>query len=681
MSHKCSEYEQRREGATLAIAGFCLFVTLFALACYGASLRQQPVDTSDRSHPPSPRLPLKNDHILAAATVADASAVAANTALRGGLPGVTLAAPADALVHAVAFHEPIGAASAESNPGRHDNILLDRDVPVKMRDGITLYADVYRPADSGKYPALLLRTPYNKSEAVDAFVISAAKHGYAVALQDVRGQFRSEGRFDPYRQEITDGYDTIEWLAAQPYVNGKVGTFGLSYPGAVQWMTAPTRPPHLVAMVPAMTFASARHFQYQGGIFKHPTLGWLLQRQVKARRELGLPYESVEEAQGALSQHLEEWVTYHPLRDLPLMQDFPVWREWIDHPDNGPYWAPYDMEAQHSQVQVPVLNVTAWNDEDYGQPGAIRNYIGMKAHGGSDAARRGQRLLIGPWTHGVPTLNRTTFGGVDFGPGAGFDYTETLLRYFDYWLKGIDDGYTQEPPVRYFVLGDNVWREAQDWPPPGTKPTSLMLASSGRLQWDAVTGNETVQFVYDPHNPIRTPTEGLEGAYYAGCGPRSADWRMVTNRRDIALFTSDPMDHDIEITGQILAYVWLTSTAPDTDVSMRLLDVMPDGKACNLTAAPGVLRTRYRSTEHEASPAPLKPDQPVELEINLGYTSYVVRAGHRLQAYIGGSVYPYVHPNTWDPFRSWSQAVAATQTIHLGALHPSRIVVPVMPRQ
>ena len=137
-----------------------------------------------------------------------------------------------------------------------------------MRDGITLYADVYRPADSGKYPALLVRTPYNKSEAVDAFVISAAKHGYAVALQDVRGQFRSEGRFDPYRQEITDGYDTIEWLAAQPYVNGKVGTFGLSYPGAVQWMTAPTHPPHLVAMVPAMTFVSARHFQYQGGIFK-----------------------------------------------------------------------------------------------------------------------------------------------------------------------------------------------------------------------------------------------------------------------------------------------------------------------------------------------------------------------------------------------------------------------------
>ena len=164
---------------------------------------------------------------------------------------------------------------------------------------------------------------------------------------------------------------------------------------------------------------------------------------MKARRELGLPYESIEEAQGGLVKHLDEWLMYLPLRDLPLMQDFPVWREWIDHADDGPYWAPYDMEAQHFKVQVPALNVTAWNDDDYGQPGAIRNFMGMKTHGGSDAARRGQRLLIGPWTHGVPTLNRTTFGGVDFGPKRGFDYTETLLRYFDYWLKGIDDGYTQ----------------------------------------------------------------------------------------------------------------------------------------------------------------------------------------------------------------------------------------------
>ena len=399
---------------------------------------------------------------------------------------------------------------------------------------------------------------------------------------------------------------------------------------------------------------------------------------------MAFPIASIEEAQRGLTRHREEWLTFLPLRDLPLMQEFPVWRDWIDHPDDGPYWAPYDIEAQHPKIEVPALNVTAWNDDDYGQPGATRNFMGMKRHGGSESARRGQRLLIGPWTHGVPTLDRTTFAGVDYGPNAGFDYTEFLLRYFDYWLKGIDDGYTMEPPVRYFVMGDNVWRNADDWPPPGTKPTELLLTSTAgsdgkqRPRAKAEKKDEgAVQFVYDPRNPLRTPGDG---AYYAS-GPRSADWRIVTSRRDVAVFTSAPLDRDMEITGQILAHVWFSSTAPDTDVSMRLLDVAPDGTVGNFTAAAGMLRARYRSTEHEALPTPLTPRQPVELEINLGYTSYVVRAGHRLQTYVGGSVFPYVNPNTWEPFRSWSQAVPATQTIHIGPHYPSRIVVPIMSRR
>jgi putative CocE/NonD family hydrolase len=583
-------------------------------------------------------------------------------------PGAVLAAALIATVQADA-------------PWVRYNITVDRDVPAKMRDGTTLFADVYRPSEPGRYPALLFRTPYNKSDAADGFVVSAVRHGYVVALQDVRGQFRSEGEFNPYLQEVDDGHDSIEWLAALPYVNGRVGTYGLSYPGAVQWMTAPTRPPHLVAMVPAMTFANARHFIYQGGIFEAPILNWLLQRQVKARRERGLPYGSLQEAQRALAQHREAWVTYNPLRDLPVMRDFPVWREWLDHADNDAYWKPYDIEAQHPQIVVPALNVTAWNDDNYGQPGATRNFVGMRRSGGTDEARRGQRLLIGPWTHGVPTLDKTTFAGVDYGPNAGFDYTEYLLRYFDYWLKGVDTGFTQEPPVRYFVMGDNVWRTAGDWPPPGTRATDLALTADGGLRWPDDTAKAadqpaTVRFVYDPRNPLRVPGDG---AYYAS-GPHSTDWRVVTSRRDVAVFTSAPLEHDVEITGQIVARLWFSSTAPDTDVTMRLLDVSPDGRTANFTAAAGMLRTRYRSTERDSAPARLPPNQPVELEINLGYTSYVVRAGHRLQAYVGGSVFPYVHPNTWEPFRDWSQAVTATQTVHIGPAHPSRLVVPVMLR-
>jgi putative CocE/NonD family hydrolase len=561
-----------------------------------------------------------------------------------------------------------------ANRWRRYNIVIERDVPARMRDGVSLYADIYRPSDPGQYAALLMRTPYNKTDAVTDFVIDAVKHGYVVALQDVRGQYRSEGEFNPYLQEINDGYDSIEWLAAQPYVNGKIGTFGLSYPGADQWMTAVTRPPHLAAMVPAMTFANSRHFLYQGGIFEAPILAWYLQRQAKARRQRGLPYSTIEEARAAISKYFDEWVSYVPLDELPLMKNFPLWKEWIDHPDNGPYWAPYDIESQYSKVQVPCLNVTAWNDDDYGQPGATRNFVGMEEHGGSEVARRGQRLLIGPWTHGIPTLGRTTFGGIDFGPNAGINYTETLLRFFDYWLKGIDDGYSQEAPVRYFVMGENIWRDAQDWPPLGTKPTDWMLGGGGRLSLSP-SDDSKASFVYDPRNPLRAPGEGV---YYAG-GPGSPDWRSVTNRRDVLVFTSEPVKQDTEITGQILAHLWFSSSAPDTDVSMRLLDVWPEGNSVNLTAAPGMLRARYRSTEHETAPMPLKAGQPVELEISLGYTSYVIRAGHRLQVYIGGSIYPYVNPNTWEPFRSWTQAVPATDTVYFGSRYKSRITVPIMP--
>lgn len=563
------------------------------------------------------------------------------------------------------------------DPWRRANIRVDRDVPAPMRDGVTLYADVYRPADDGRYPALLMRTPYDKQTDLHGFVFAAARRGYVVAVQDVRGQGRSAGTFDPYRQEIADGYDTIEWLAARPYTTGKVGTFGISYRGAAQWMTAPTRPPHLAAMVPAMTFASARHFFHHGGVFSAPVLSWLLGRQFKERAARGLPITSGEELRTAMAASGEAWMTHVPLRDLPVMASFPIWAEWIDHPDPGPYWAAYDIERQHPRVEVPALNVTGWHDDNYGQPGAIRNYVGMRRNGGSPRARDGQRLLIGPWTHGVPTLERTSYGGVDFGPNAGIDYNDTLLRFFDYWLKDLDDGFSAEPPVRYFVMGDNVWRQERQWPPARTEHRELFLAAGRQLSWtEPATGD--ARYTYDPKHPIRMPREGV--VYTSG--PGRGDWQGVAARGDVALFTSVPLERDLEITGQILGRVWITSTAPDTDVSMRLLDVDPSGLVRNFTVAPGVIRARYRSTESETetAPTPLPAGRPTELTINLGYTSYVVRAGHRLQVYVGGSVFPNVHPNTWEPFRSPGQAVPATQTVFLGGVHASRVVIPVIPR-
>ncbi|MGD2129145.1 MAG: CocE/NonD family hydrolase [Lysobacterales bacterium] len=559
------------------------------------------------------------------------------------------------------------------DPWAIQNIIVERDQAARMRDGVALYADVYRPAEPGTYPALLIRTPYNKALEAVSFIPVAVRRGYVVVVQDVRGEFKSEGHFLPYTQEVDDGYDTIEWVAALPYVNGKVGTFGLSYPGAVQWMTAPSRPPHLVAMVPAMTFANSRHFVYDGGIFVSPILNWLLGRQAKERRERGLPFTTPGELQDAWTHNAGKWLMTLPLRDLAIMQDFPYWAEWIDHQDDGPYWAPYDIEAQHNRVEVPVLNLTGWNDDSYGQPGAIRNYMGMTKNGATERARRGQRLLIGPWTHGVESTGRTSFRGRDYGPSAAIDYNQTLLQFFDYWLRGVDNGFSTQPPIRIFVMGDNKWRFENEWPPARTEYEKLFLRSDNRLTRDAPAEDGLDQFVYDPRNAVRLPAQVT---YETEPG----SWRMVTARRDVLTYTTPPLDRDIEITGQIIGKIWVSSTAPDTDFTLRLLDLAPDGAPSDFTAAFGRLRARYRSTEHESAPQPLPRNQATELTISMGYTSNVIKAGHRLQVIVMGSVYPYVHPNTWEPFTTWSQAVPATQTIYHDANHPSHVILPLIPR-
>jgi putative CocE/NonD family hydrolase len=555
------------------------------------------------------------------------------------------------------------------------DVVAERDLPVRMRDGVTLYADVYRPKDAGTFPALLMRTPYDKEGASQsgrlAMTTEAVRRGYVVVVQDTRGQFKSEGRFVPYAQETLDGHDTIEWVAKLPYVNGKVGTFGLSYPGAVQWMTAPTRPPHLVAMAPAMTFANHNHFFYHGGVFGAGIMNWLLGRQFRERQQLGLPLKTSAELREAWAAQGDQWVSHVPLGRLPLMESFPYWREWLDNPIESGYWKPFDIEAQHDRVNVPALNFTGWNDDSYGQPGAIRNYVGMRKRGGTETARRGQRLIVGPWTHGVPTPTRTAYGGIEFGPNAGIDFVETQLRFFDYWLKGIDNGYSTAPPVRIFVMGDNVWRDEREWPLARTEDTDFFLRAGGRLTRTPPAGDAPARYVYDPRDPVRLPR--------ADAGGRR-DWRSLHARADVLTFTTEPFDRDTEVTGHLLAHLWISSSAPDTDVTVRAFVVDREDSARPMTNAPGVLRARYRSTEDPRPPRPLVKGEPTELTISLGYTSYVVPAGHRLRVFVTSSIFPNLHLNVAEPFRSMDQAVRAEQTLYLDGRHPSRIVLPVIPR-
>ncbi|HXH05917.1 MAG TPA: CocE/NonD family hydrolase [Vicinamibacterales bacterium] len=572
-------------------------------------------------------------------------------------------------------------AAAARDPAWLRHIVVERNVPATMRDGVVLYADVYRPEDAGpenRFPALLLRTPYGKEHPTQsgrlALTVQAVRRGYVVVVQDTRGQGASEGRFLPYAQETADGYDTVEWVARLPYVNGRVGMFGLSYPGAAQWMVAPAAPPHLVAIAPAMTFAGPNHFFYHGGVFEADFIEWLLGRQRRERQALGLPYATAEEAARGWREHGDAWMQFRPLADLPLMRPFAYWAEWVRHPVDSGYWKPYDIEAQHHLVKVPALNVTGWHDDPYGQPGAIRNFLGMRARGATDAARRGQRLVIGPWAHGVPSLERTVYGGVDHGPDAAIDFAALQLRFFDRWLKGTEPDDAREPPVRIFVMGDNRWRDEWEWPPARAREARWHLRAGGGLAREPEAESATPSsYTYDPRRPVPLPPVPARG-------PR--DYRIWERRDDVLAFTSAPLEQDIEITGHLLARLWIASTAPDTDVTCRIVDVAPDGSARALTNAYGVLRARYRSTERPQPPAPLPPHRPVELEISLGYTSYVLRAGHRLRLLVTGSVLQGLetHLNTWEPFLSPAQARRATQTLYHDARRPSHVVVPVVPR-
>ena len=559
------------------------------------------------------------------------------------------------------------------------HIVVERNLPLKLVDGTTLYADVYRPEGAGRFPALLMRTPYDKEGAQQsgrlAMTVAAVRRGYVVVVQDTRGQFKSEGRFVPYSQEISDGHETIDWVARLPYVDGQVGMFGLSYPGAVQWMTAPDAPPSLKAIAPAMTFAHPNHFFYHGGIFEADFIEWLLPRQIRERRQFGLPLTTSEEIAKAWTAHGDSWMDHRPLAELPIMKEFAYWNTWTRNAIHSRYWTQFDIEAKHPKVQVPAFNVSGWNDDPYGQPGAIRNFVGMKEHGGSDAARRGQRLIMGPWTHGVPSLSRTAYAGTDFGPNATFDFVEEQLRFFDYWLKKKDSGFSREPAVRIFVMGDNRWREEETWPIPRTINEPWPLNASGTLGRGATQPRSgRTEFVYDPRTPARVPLPSPAGR---------ADWSGVTSRADVVEFTSEPLGAPLEVTGHIVAQVWFTSSAPDTDVTARILAVRPDGSSYALTNTYGALRTRYRSTENPQPEQPLPSGKPVELTISLGYTSIVVPAGERLQVAITGSMRQglTIHPNVWELSSAAATPVPATNVVHHGPEFPSRVILPVIPRK
>jgi uncharacterized protein len=575
------------------------------------------------------------------------------------------------------------------NESAAEEMNFTENVAIPMRDGTILRGDVMLPSCSGRHPVLVYRTPYGKHFAhkEENTFKKAVARGYAVVVQDVRGRYASDGEFAPYQNEGRDGYDTIEWAAHQEWSDGNVGTFGLSYPGAVQWLAAVENPPHLKAMVPAMTFSTPRNFFYSGGVFDGSWLNWIwinIAPDLRQRKNLPGPRTREEAASTWKSEH-ERMQRFLPLRDLPdLKQVAPFYYEWLSHPPADPWWDWAELRNKYDRVHAAVLNLSGWYDEAYGPDGATTNFEGLLA------ARHGEknprtRTIIGPWTHGGQEESRS--GERDFGPTAAIDYDELILRWMDHYLRGIDNGVEREKPVRLFVMGTNVWRDEDAWPLARAKEQSYYLAPKApgaatralsASPSEAAPGFST--FLSNPAHPVSDPYEKY-GAH---------DYRALAGRDDVLVFDTQPLTADTEVTGPIRAEIYLDADVPDLDLWVRLLDVATDGTALNLIS-PGldVLRASYRNYRFPESleKGTFKPDllssgKIYRLDFDRLLASNVFLAGHRIRVQISGAFFPHFSRNlqTGESEVTTSRTQIAHIRIRHDAAHASRIVLPIIPR-
>ena len=578
------------------------------------------------------------------------------------------------------------------------SLKVENNVPVPMKDGTILYADVYRPDEGGPFPALLQRTPYDKSTPLSMAMLDplkAARHGYAVIIQDTRGRFASKGEFYCFKDDINDGYDTVEWAASQPWSSGKVGMYGASYVGATQWLATLSRPPHLTAIFPNVT-ASNYHegWTYHGGAF---ALGfnvvWTLERLALANFQnisstKNIPQDRRQKLAEAADSMDSSAFPFLPTKEFPHLKDglATYFYDWLSHPDYDDYWKEMSIEENYSRLAVPAYNVGGWYDIFQG--GTIRNYLGMRAEGATEEARRGQKLLIGPWHHDVRGTRMA--GSHYFGMGAdslAIDLDGMHLRWFDYWLKGIDNGIMDEAPVRIFVMGDNVWRDEQEWPLARAQPVDYYLHSQGKA--NSLKGNGSLSaeapgsepadvFLYNPADPVPTRGGGLAGGNPHFLPSGAFEQAGVEEREDVLVYSTPPLERDVEVTGPVTMTLWAATSARDTDFTAKLVDVDGNGYARNLTDS--IIRARYRDSK--SNPTLLEPGKAYRYTIDLWATSNVFKQGHRIRLEVSSSNFPRFdrNTNTGNVIAEDGGFKPAMQTILHDSEHPSHVTLPIVPK-
>ena len=550
---------------------------------------------------------------------------------------------------------------------------LDPNVAVAMRDGTILRADVLRPEGKGPFPVLVYRTPYGKKHALEEYTTfrHAVERGYTVVVQDVRGRYESAGDFLPYQQEGHDGYDTIEWAARQPWSNGSVGTFGLSYPGAVQWLAAVENPPHLKAMVPAMTFSTPENFFYAGGTWDMSWIEWIwdnIAPDVRSKRNLPGP-KTYDEATNAWREVGPKTARELPLSSLEELKGLaPYYYEWLRHPVDDRWWNWCELRNKYDRVHAAVLNLSAWYDDNYGPEGATTNFAGLwKARAGQ--ADRQTHLLLGPWVHGVDSTARIKSGDREFSPAAAIDYDEVVLRWMDHYVRGIDNRVDKEKPVRYFVMGRNQWREGNAWPPAAKAKSYYLNATKSGLELSTdIQSRGFSSLVSDPSDPVTNR--------YASSGAH--DYRDLATRHDVLTFDSPALNADTEVTGPIRAKIYIACDCRDADLWVRLLDVSPDGTAFNLMN-PGldVVRASYRDMKKGRQL--LRPGEIYELNLASLITSNVFKEGHKIRVQISGSFFPNFSRNlqTGELETISAKTQKAETRIYHDRQHPSQVILPI----
>ena len=594
---------------------------------------------------------------------------------------------------------------------RAGGIVAERDLMAPARDGVMLATDIYRPEGSGPFPVLLERTPYDKSapsrsertasdptprsrEEVAAYFVA---HGYAVAYQDCRGRYRSGGKFTKYLSEAEDGVDTLAWLMRQPWCDGRIGTFGLSYAAHTQAALGCLDPPGLAAQfLDCGGFSNAyRSGIRHGGAFDLKQATWAYRNALADARDPEIRAALAAQDIAAWFRRMPWTKGNSPVSAAPEYEDY-LFEQW-SHGVFDDYWKQPGIWAEgfyDRYAAVPIVHLSGWYDP-YART-AMENYVGL-----SRAGRGPQRLILGPWTHGDRSLSYA--GEVEFGDAAPVDgnlaedFFDLRRRWFDHWIRGVSNGVETEPPVRVFVMGGGSgrrnrdgllehggrWRAASEWPLPETRWMRFYLHPDRGLGTEPPTGAGALDYVFDPRDPA--PTRG--GAISSGEPVMRAgafDQSEAANRSDVLVFTTPPLADDVEIIGPVTARLWIASDAPDTDFTAKLIDLYPpsadypNGFAMNLTE--GLLRVRYRDSWER--PSLMTPGEVYPITIELFPVANLFRRGHRLRLDISSSNFPHfdVNPNSGEPEGSWRYPRPARNRVFASSERPSHILLPVVPK-